>query len=72
MIETAPEGMTKEIWLKRCAARFAAYAPWLSKEDCKEQANMCFEFCAESNLQESPEDCADEEISEWINDEENI
>lgn len=65
---TAPEGMTEELWLNRCAARFSEKAPWLSKDECAEQASMCFEYCAENNLHEHPEDCADEEMSEWTDD----
>jgi len=65
---TALTGMTEELWLKRCAARFAEKAPWLSEEDCAEQASMCFEYCAENNLHKHPEDCADEEMSEWTDD----
>lgn len=58
--------MTKSEWLKRCAARFMEKAPWLTDTD--DQAEMCFdaymgEFDALAEY--SPEDAADEEMSNW-------
>jgi len=65
--------MTREEWKARCAARFAEVATWLSKEDCAEQAQMCFESFVDAPFDETaeyhPEDCADEEMSEWTDDE---
>lgn len=63
------ELLTAESWIARCAARFAEKtAPMqLSTEDCVEMAKICWEE-NRRDLSESPEDCADEEMSEWTDD----
>ena len=63
------ELLTKEDWIARCAARFAEKtAPMqLSTEDCLEVAKICWDGIGR-DLSESPEDCADEVMSEWTND----
>jgi hypothetical protein len=64
---TAPEGMTKELWLKKCAAQFKKVCPSMTDEECSDLAEICFESVG-SDLMEVPEDCADEEMSEWTDD----
>lgn len=64
MIATAPEGMTKELWLKRCAARLTARVPDLIAEDANYIAEACLENL-DGDLMEHPEDAADEELSNW-------
>lgn len=64
MIKTAPEGMTKELWLKRCSARFAERVTDMTPQQCDEIAEICFES-VDSDLMEHPEDAADEELSNW-------
>lgn len=61
---TAPEGMNEELWLTRCAAQFKKRCPELTDDQCTYQAKVCFES-AGCDLTEDPEDCADEEMSEW-------
>ena len=65
--------MTKEEWLTRCAARFLERASWLTPEEAQEQAQLCFdaqsgEFEFSELVDYSPEACADEELSEWVDD----
>ena len=62
--------MTKAEWLKRCAARFEERGG-CSKELAWEMAQSCFyekdgDFL--THVKESPEDCADEDMSYWSND----
>lgn len=61
-----PELLTKEVWIARCAARFAEKtAPMqLAPEDCVEIAKICWEENGR-DLSEPPEDCADEEMGCW-------
>jgi len=64
MIETAPEGMTKELWLKRCSARLRAKIPDMDISESDGIAEACFENL-DNDLTEHPEDAADEELSCW-------
>ena len=64
---TAPEGMTEELWIAKCAAQFKNVCPTLTDEECSDQAKICFES-VDSDLMEVPEDCADDEMSEWTDD----
>ena len=64
---TAPEGMTKELWLKRCSERLRAKIPDMEIDESKGIAEACFENL-DNDLSEHPEDAADEEMSYWDND----
>jgi len=64
MIETAPDGMTEELWLKRCAARFRSRMPDMSVEESNGCAEACFENISH-DLMEHPEYSADEDLSCW-------
>jgi hypothetical protein len=64
---TAPEGMTEELWISKCAAQFRKVCPSMTDEECSGLAEICFESVG-GDLMEVPEDCADEEMSEWTDD----
>lgn len=64
MLETAPEGMTKEKWLKRCSSRFSDRVIGMYQHEYDKMAEICFES-VDSDLMENPEDAADEELSGW-------
>ncbi len=59
--------ISKEEWLKRCAAQLVLRSG-IEPETAAEIAETVFES-AEEDLNESPEECADEEMSYWDNDE---
>jgi len=62
--------MTKEEWLKRCAARFQERGG-LTHEQSVEVAEACLEsqddpgFVFSELADYSPESCADEDMSNW-------
>lgn len=61
MLITTPEGMTPEVWLKKCGARFAEMAQSITPDDCKFLAVACFKNI-DSDISEDPASCADEFI----------
>lgn len=61
--------MTREEWIERYAKRFVTRGGF-TEDQAKECAVVGYEAAAESgDLDESPEDMADEEMSYWTNDE---
>lgn len=67
--------MTKDEWITRCAARYRQRAG-LTIESSRELAEACFEAesCGDPGFEFSelieywPEDCADEDMSRWTAD----
>ncbi len=57
--------MEKQEWLDACAAQFIRRAKMLP-EDATHHASVCLES-VNGDLTESPEDAADEEMSNWAN-----
>jgi hypothetical protein len=56
--------MTEKLWIIKCAAQFRKVYPSIGISDASDLAEMCFED-ANGDLTEVPEDCADDEMSEW-------